>query len=63
MPSADHGRDKRWQVRWRSESGQPLKRNFEKKSAAESFAAEIKTDLDKGTAARDVRRACRFPPP
>ena len=48
VPTAEHGQGKRWQVRWRDETGQGQKLNFETKPAAESKDAEIKASLDRG---------------
>ncbi|MPY29945.1 hypothetical protein FNH09_00960 [Streptomyces adustus] len=48
-PSADHGTGKRWQVRYRDLSGKQCKENFEKKTAADSRAAKVTTELDDGT--------------
>ncbi|ATL27602.1 tyrosine-type recombinase/integrase [Streptomyces formicae] len=48
-PSAEHGVGKRWQVRYRDLSGKQCKENFEKRTAAESRAAKVKTELDGGT--------------
>ncbi|MEO3853720.1 site-specific integrase [Acrocarpospora sp. B8E8] len=48
VPTAEHGQGKRWQVRWRDESGKQPKLNFSKLTDAESKDAEIKASLDKG---------------
>lgn len=48
FPSVDHGKGKRWQVRYRDANGEQRAENFEKKSDADSRAAQIKNDLDKG---------------
>lgn len=48
VPSSDHGKGKRWQVRWRDESGKQRKENFDKKADAETRAATVKADLDRG---------------
>jgi integrase len=48
MPSRDHGRGGRWLVRWRDDRGEQRARTFEKKAAADSFAASVKTSLDTG---------------
>ncbi|MFE0137753.1 tyrosine-type recombinase/integrase [Streptomyces sp. NPDC059037] len=48
-PSTEHGVGKRWQVRYRDLSGKQCKENFEKRTAADSRAAKVKTDLDSGT--------------
>jgi integrase len=47
-PSGEHGKGKRWQVRWRDESGKQRKENFDKRAAAETRAATVKADLDRG---------------
>lgn len=49
VPTADHGDGDQWQVRWRDDIGAQRKRFFAKKSAATSFDAEIRSQLDKGT--------------
>lgn len=48
VPSGEHGTGKRWQVRWRDASGKQRKENFDKRAAAETRAATIKADLDRG---------------
>lgn len=48
-PSGDHGTGKRWQVRYRDLSGKQCKENFEKKTAADSRAAKVTTELGDGT--------------
>ncbi|MCX4557836.1 site-specific integrase [Streptomyces phaeochromogenes] len=48
-PSTDHGTGKRWQVRYRDLSGKQCKENFGKKTAAESRAAKVTSELDGGT--------------
>ena len=56
VPSADYGCAKRWQVRWRDESGRQRKRNFSKRDGknperdASAFDAKMKAALDAGTA-------------
>jgi integrase len=47
-PTGVHGKGDRWQVRWRDDTGAQRKRNFARKSTAESFAAKVKTDADRG---------------
>jgi integrase len=49
VPTADHGQDDQWAVRWRDQFGTQRKKNFAKKSAATSFDAEIRSRLDRGT--------------
>ncbi|QDQ13130.1 tyrosine-type recombinase/integrase [Streptomyces spectabilis] len=48
VPSGDHGTGKRWQVRWRDASGKQRKENFDKRAAADTRAATVKADLDRG---------------
>ncbi|WP_371654166.1 MULTISPECIES: tyrosine-type recombinase/integrase [unclassified Streptomyces] len=48
VPSGEHGKGKRWQVRWRDASGKQRKENFDKRAAAETRAATVKADLDRG---------------
>jgi integrase len=48
VPSPQHGRGDRWQVRWRDEAGAQRKQVFAKKSTADSFAASKKADVDRG---------------
>jgi hypothetical protein len=56
VPSSDHGCAKRWQVRWRDETGRQHKRNFSKRDGknperdASAFDAKMKAALDAGTA-------------
>jgi integrase len=53
--SPEHGCAKRWQVRWRDESGRQRKRSFEVKDGtdperhARAFDAKVRTGLDAGT--------------
>ncbi|MCX5338099.1 site-specific integrase [Streptomyces sp. NBC_00140] len=47
-PSSDHLCGKRWQVRYRDPDGKQRKENFVKKPQAETRAAEIKNELDRG---------------
>lgn len=47
-PSADHGKGKRWQVRWRDAAGEQQKENFAKRSQADTRAATIEADLARG---------------
>jgi hypothetical protein len=46
--SSSYRRGKRWQVRWRDHAGEQCKQNFETRSAADSFDAQVKTQLDTG---------------
>lgn len=48
VPTAEHGEGKRWQVRWRDETGKPQKLNFERLPDAQSKDAQIKASLDRG---------------
>ncbi|MEV4183408.1 site-specific integrase [Streptosporangium canum] len=48
IPTAEHGCEGRWQVRYRDDNGNQRKRNFDRRPAAESFDAEVKASLDKG---------------
>jgi integrase len=47
--SRDHGVGKRWQVRYRDLAGEQRKENYEKKTQADSRAAEVKAQLDNRT--------------
>lgn len=49
VPSGDHGKGKRWQVRWRDASGKQRKENCDKKAKADARAAEIENELNRGT--------------
>lgn len=49
VPSNAHGRGKRWQVRYRDTEGAQRKENFDKRSQADARAAEVETDLNRGT--------------
>lgn len=54
-PSSTHGAGRRWQVRWRDETGRQQKRNFDKKTGADpdtcadAFDAKITAELNAGT--------------
>lgn len=48
VPTAEHGKGMRWQVRWRDEAGKEQKLNFGTKPAAESKDSQIKASLDRG---------------
>lgn len=48
VSSADHGKGKRWQVRWRDANGEQRKENFDKRSKADTRAATIEADLSRG---------------
>ncbi|WP_330354461.1 tyrosine-type recombinase/integrase [Streptomyces chartreusis] len=49
VPSVDHGKGLRWQVRYRDPDGKQVKENFATKPPAERRAAEIAMEMDKGT--------------
>jgi len=44
----EHGRGKRWLVRWRDLNGEQCKESYEKKTKADSRASAIQADLDRG---------------
>lgn len=48
VPSKEHGKGKRWQVRWRDAAGKQQKENFAKRSQADTRAATIEADLARG---------------
>ncbi|MBT2401267.1 site-specific integrase [Streptomyces sp. ISL-100] len=48
VPSADHGKGTRWQVRYRDVKGQQKKENFARKPDADARAAAVETDLNRG---------------
>ncbi|MFI5883413.1 tyrosine-type recombinase/integrase [Streptomyces sp. NPDC051554] len=48
VPSKEHGKGKRWQVRWRDANGEQKKENFEKRPKADARAAAVQADLDRG---------------
>ncbi|MFJ2259924.1 tyrosine-type recombinase/integrase [Streptomyces sp. NPDC087844] len=48
VPSSGHGKGKRWQVRWRDAAGEQQKENFTKRSQADTRAATVQADLDRG---------------
>ena len=49
VPTADHGKGDRWQVRWRDEQGNQRKQSFAKKADAEARAAKVATQLAEGS--------------
>ncbi|WP_436788237.1 tyrosine-type recombinase/integrase [Yinghuangia sp. YIM S10712] len=49
VATADHGKGKRWQVRYRDADGAQRKENYETQAAAEVAAAKVKTQLAEGT--------------
>ncbi|MFI8510489.1 tyrosine-type recombinase/integrase [Streptomyces sp. NPDC085460] len=48
VPSAGHGKGKRWQVRWRDASGKQCKENFTKRGQADTRRSTIEADLARG---------------
>jgi integrase len=48
-PTADHGKGDRWQVRYRDDHGRQRKQSFDKRPAADTFDAKIRTQLAAGT--------------
>lgn len=48
-PTARHGKGKRWDVRWRDDTGRQRHKAFERKQEAEAFLAQIQADLTRGT--------------
>ncbi|MFI6508053.1 tyrosine-type recombinase/integrase [Streptosporangium sp. NPDC050855] len=59
-PTIDHGKGERWQVRWRDDRGEQRKRNFTKRSAADTFDAKTKSDLSSGQYVDAARGKIRF---
>ncbi|WP_406300403.1 N-terminal phage integrase SAM-like domain-containing protein [Embleya sp. NBC_00888] len=49
VPSADHGKGKRWQARWRDATGKQCKENFDRRVDADARAAKVDNDLNEGT--------------
>jgi integrase len=49
VPTARHGKGKRWDVRWRDDTGRQRHKAFERKQEAETFLAQIQADLVRGT--------------
>jgi hypothetical protein len=49
VPSANHGQGKRWQARWRDETGRQRKQNYVRESDASRAVREARTDLDRGS--------------
>jgi integrase len=49
VPSAKHGRGKRWRARVTDASGKLLQPSFERKVDAEAFEASVRTDVARGT--------------
>jgi integrase len=49
VPTARHGKGKRWDVRWRDDTGRQRHRAFERKQDAEAFLVQAKADLVRGT--------------
>jgi integrase len=48
LPSAKHGRGKRWRVRWVDNHGQSRERLFERKADADRYDANVHADLSRG---------------
>jgi integrase len=48
MPSAVHGKGKRWQARWRDASGRQRKQNFDRRADATRALVATKADLQRG---------------
>jgi integrase len=48
VPTARHGKGKRWDVRWRDDSARQRHKAFERKADAERFLRQIRADLDRG---------------
>ncbi|GAA1028004.1 tyrosine-type recombinase/integrase [Virgisporangium ochraceum] len=48
VPSARHGRGKRWRVRYLDDAGVPRERMFERKPDAELFDANVRADVSRG---------------
>jgi integrase len=48
VPSASHGQGKRWQARWRDESGAQRKQSHDRERDAERALAVVKVDLPRG---------------
>ena len=57
VPSVDHGKGKRWQVRWRDAAGEQQKENFAKRSQADTRAATIEAGRAQGLAPSDSASA------
>jgi integrase len=49
IPSAKHGRGRRWRARVHDASGKLLQPSFETKVEAENFEAEVRADVNRGT--------------
>jgi integrase len=47
--TTEYGCERRWQVRWRDETGRQRKESFAKKATAEQFDAKVKTQLAEGS--------------
>ncbi|MGW5939741.1 tyrosine-type recombinase/integrase [Streptomyces celluloflavus] len=48
VPTADHGKGKRWQLRYRDPLGKQRKENYDRKVDAEAAAAAVDNDLRQG---------------
>src|SRR6266536_2131158 len=49
VPTTRHGKGKRWDVRWRDDNDRQRHRAFERKQDAETFLAQARADLIRGT--------------
>jgi integrase len=49
VPTARHGKGRRWDVRWRDDTGRQRHKAFDRKQEAETFLAQIQADLVRGT--------------
>src|SRR6516162_10126862 len=49
VPTTDHGKGERWQVRWRDDTGRQCKANFGKRSDADTHDAIVRASLTAGT--------------
>jgi len=49
VPSAFHGQGKRWQARWRDETGQQHAKNFNRETEANNAERAFKVDLGRGS--------------
>lgn len=48
VPTARHGKGKRWDVRWRDDASRQRHKAFERKTDAERFLAQVTADLARG---------------
>jgi hypothetical protein len=49
VPSAAHGRGRRWQARWRDEAGQQQAKNFTQAADASRFLATVRVEVPGGS--------------